>query len=935
MANVYLAEDSKHHRLVAVKVLRPELAELLGVERFLREIEIVARLDHPHILPLYDSGEADGYLYYVMPFVEGESLRGRLDREKQLPIDDALSIAREVGDALGYAHSRHVVHRDIKPENILLSGGHARVADFGIARALTQAGGDRLTQTGIALGTPAYMSPEQALGERDADGRSDIYSLGCVTYEMLSGSAPFTGPALESIVAQHIGVQPRPVSELRPGVPAHVNTALLKALAKLPADRLSTAQFTEAMRPRADGEPAAAGSWGARPGRPRHRVVAGALALLAVAVAAVYGIRGFVADKPLTGQQSRVLLADFDNRTGDSTHGTTVTELVRVGLSQSRVATILDPTQVTQILQLMQRDAREGVSKDVALEAAQRGWVNAAITGDIIQVGDNITISARLQSADGQLLTAKQETANGPNELVTAVDRLSAGLREAFGESLRTIRRSPTLEEVTTKSMEALRLYSQGLRASNQGDDPRAVQLLEESVRTDSGFAMAHRKLAIILSNRAEQRARSVEAARKAYEHRNRLTERERLIVTAAYYSVVEADRDQAISAYSTLIESYPNDYLGLNNLGSLYSQLRNYPRAAQYYQRALAVDSTTRLHYSNLAGALAQQKLFDSADAVLDRFGERFQGNPEVIVARIIGSAYRKDYDAARRMGDSLVRAQRGRMVIEAVAFEWLASLSAMRGQLRQARTQWARSLSLTGERNLGGTYLVRAARRAMTEFLLTGDVASGRRVLDEALTRYPLQELAPLDRPYPLLAMTQAAVGRVDVAKRLLAEYEKLPNADHSQDQERTTHGARAMIAIAEDRLTDATQALWLFDDGNSCSTCAASWLARVYDRAGNPDSARLLYEHFAETPSSAVWFDAGHLAHSYERLGEYYEQRGDRAKAADYFSRFIKLWENADPDLQPRVQRVREALNRVSGEPSRPRTGRVSGSGIALRP
>jgi serine/threonine-protein kinase len=192
MATVYLAEDLKHHRQVAVKVLRPELAAALGAERFLREIEITANLNHPHILPLLDSGEADTFLYYVMPYVEGESLRDRLVREKQLPIDDSLKIASEVADALGFAHEHNVIHRDIKPENILLEAKHAVVADFGVARAIDAAGETKLTETGIAIGTPAYLSPEQASGEPELDGRSDIYALGCVLYEMLAGQAPFS-----------------------------------------------------------------------------------------------------------------------------------------------------------------------------------------------------------------------------------------------------------------------------------------------------------------------------------------------------------------------------------------------------------------------------------------------------------------------------------------------------------------------------------------------------------------------------------------------------------------------------------------------------------------------------------------------------------------------------------------------------------------------
>jgi len=217
MVTVYLAEDLKHRRRVAVKVLRPELAVALGADRFLREIETTAGLRHPHILPLYDSGEAGGFLFYVMPLVEGESLRDRLVRQKQLPVDEALRIAREVADALGYAHARGVVHRDIKPENILLEGGHAVVADFGIARAVSGAAG-RLTQTGMSIGTPLYMSPEQAAGDPEVDGRSDLYSLGCVLYEMLGGQPPFTGPTAEAITRQHMITEAAPVTNLRPTV---------------------------------------------------------------------------------------------------------------------------------------------------------------------------------------------------------------------------------------------------------------------------------------------------------------------------------------------------------------------------------------------------------------------------------------------------------------------------------------------------------------------------------------------------------------------------------------------------------------------------------------------------------------------------------------------------------------------------------------------
>jgi tRNA A-37 threonylcarbamoyl transferase component Bud32 len=248
MATVYLAHDLRHERKVAIKVLRPDLAAVIGAERFVREIRTIAALQHPHILGLIDSGELQGTAYYVMPFVEGESLRDRLAREKQLPVADAVRIATEVASALDYAHRHGVIHRDIKPENILLHDGQALVADFGIALAMTQAGGTRMTETGMSLGTPHYMSPEQAMGEREITARSDVYALGAVTYEMLSGEPPFTGPTAQAIVAKVMTDEPRPLTIHRKTVPPHVEAAVLTALAKLPADRFDTAkQFAEAL----------------------------------------------------------------------------------------------------------------------------------------------------------------------------------------------------------------------------------------------------------------------------------------------------------------------------------------------------------------------------------------------------------------------------------------------------------------------------------------------------------------------------------------------------------------------------------------------------------------------------------------------------------------------------------------------------------------
>jgi len=300
MASVYLAEDLKHERKVALKILRPELAAVIGAERVLSEIKTTANLQHPHILALFDSGQADGYLYYVMPYIDGETLRDKLDREKQLGVEESVRIARDVADALDYAHRHGVIHRDIKPGNILLHDGRPVVADFGIALAVSAAGGGRMTETGLSLGTPHYMSPEQASADRDLSARSDVYSLGCVLYEMLAGQPPHTGPSAQSILVHILTEDPKPLTSLRHTVPAHVAAAVAKSIEKLPADRFESAEeFREALEdagfsyralPRTFAAVPGAGPV-ARPSSARGWRMSAALAAVAVVmtVAAAFG----------------------------------------------------------------------------------------------------------------------------------------------------------------------------------------------------------------------------------------------------------------------------------------------------------------------------------------------------------------------------------------------------------------------------------------------------------------------------------------------------------------------------------------------------------------------------------------------------------------------------------------------------------------------
>jgi eukaryotic-like serine/threonine-protein kinase len=931
MATVYLALDLKHHRKVAIKVLQPELAEILGAERFLREIEIAARLDHPHILPLYDSGDAGGNLFYVMPSVEGESLRDRLEREKQLPLEDALQIAREVADALAYAHRQNVIHRDIKPENIMLSGGHARVTDFGIARAVSAAGDQRLTRTGLSIGTPLYMSPEQAAGATDLDGRSDLYSLGCVLYEMLAGHAPFTGSP-ESVVRQHVLAEPPAITSIRPAVPPQVAAALARALAKTPADRFSpVGNFAEALRPVAVS-PAAAPQAAPPPTvattatvqKRRRSIYAGVAVLLLLGTLGAarlmhLGPWSTLVSRGEIANRERVILADFENRTTDSTAGATVTELMRIGLSRSKTVSMVDPGQVGRILEMMSRDPAKGVPASVALEAAERDGIRSVITGEVVSTGNRIALTARLVTVGGTLLAAESETAASADELTAAVDRLSGRLREKFGETMSRAEATQPLDKVTTGSIKALRVFSQGLQAYNQGDQSRAVQLIEQAIVDDTTFAMAYRKLAILLNNEGENRDRSVWAAKKAYDYRDRLTDRERYLVEAAYHSVVTGNTDQQISAYRTLLDLYPDDTYGLNNLGVVYSGLRDFKRAASYYGRALAVDSTESLYYSNFASSLGTQKQFDSADVIARKFAQRFPKSPTVKLTFTINEAERGNYDSAAVLVGGLMADQKGTVYWEAIAYEWWGHLNAMRGQMQAAHREWLKALKITADRGMGGAYVLRTARRALGERYLLDDPAVARKLLDSALMRFPLAKLPALDRPYGNLAMAYAAAGELSRAKALIAEYERTPAADHAADAERWAHGARGVIALEERKPAEAIAHFRLLDAGNSCATCGYPWLARAFDAAGSVDSAEAYYWKFVDTPSADLWYDDAHLVHALQTLGTIYENRGNRERAVEMYTRLSTLYQNAEPQFKPVYDKAKAALVRLSGEPS----------------
>jgi tetratricopeptide (TPR) repeat protein len=396
------------------------------------------------------------------------------------------------------------------------------------------------------------------------------------------------------------------------------------------------------------------------------------------------------------------------------------------------------------------------------------------------------------------------------------------------------------------------------------------------------------------------------------------LTERERYLVTAAYHSVVTGNRDLQIQAYRTVLDQYPDDTYALNNLGVIYGELRDFDRSADLYGQALDVDPTTRLYYSNLSSTLGKLKMWDTAAFVSDLFAERFPANPEVKLSGVLLAALKEDYDSAQILVEGLLADQRGTVFWEAIAYEWWGHLDALQGRLGDARRRWQRAFDLTTGRDVGGAYLQRTARRAVVERLLLADADRALGLIDEALERYPMDELVQLDRPYGEVAFALAACGAPARATVLLDEYYATPEADHSETAERWAVGARGVVALVEERYDDAIASLREFDEGNACATCAYPWLAQAYDRTGQADSALALYERFVDLPSYDLWYDGGHLGPAFNRMGELYEARGENQHAIDHYTNLVELWDKADPEFQPWVDEARRAVERLTAEP-----------------
>jgi serine/threonine-protein kinase len=591
MATVYLAQDVRYDRPVALKVLHPELAASLGPERFLREIQLTARLQHPHILPVLDSGDADGLLWYTMPYVEGESLRARLLSERQLPLDDAIRICCDLLAALSYAHAHGVVHRDIKPENILLQGDQAMVADFGVARAV-DAAAERLTETGLALGTPAYMSPEQAAGERTLDGRSDVYAVGCVLYEMLAGEPPFTGPTAQAIIARRLSAPVPSLRAVREGVPEGIDRAITRALARTPADRFaSAAEFARALEERRTGGQAERRT--AKANSRRQAVLVG-LSVILLLAGAWLARRWLAAPAPAVSLE-RLAVLPF------STSGSSNIAYLAEGMVDllSRNLNGAGDLRTIDAGTVLTAGAKAGThSGDVAKARALARRLGAGlyVLGSVHAAGGRLRIQADLRSeadtAGGTLARANAE--GDSTQLFQLVDRLSADLLAGRGRGLSS--RLMQSAALTSRSLSALKHYLEGERnlRGGEGNFDSAIAGFQRAIAEDSTFALAHYRLAVAAAW-AWRPGISGPATQRALALGDRLEHRDRRLLSA-FAAFQRGAAEEAEQQYRGILRDYPDDLEAEFQLATVYyyyNSARGRPvsEASEPFDHVLALD--------------------------------------------------------------------------------------------------------------------------------------------------------------------------------------------------------------------------------------------------------------------------------------------------------------------------------------------------------
>lgn len=1020
MSRTYLARDEALSRRVVVKVLAPELLEGLSVERFKREVLMAAQLQHPHVVPVLVSGDADGLPWFSMPYVDGESLRRRLDRGP-LPLVEAMSILRDVARALAYAHGHGIVHRDIKPDNVLLSAGSATVTDFGIAKAIsaarTMAGDASLTQAGMAIGTPAYMAPEQAAADPHLDHRADLYAFGAMAYEVLSGQQLFAGRTPARVLAAQLGEQPRELLELQPTLPADLAQLVMQCLAKDPdarpqeatqiAQRLDSIATTSGVtgssahaRSRtsgitASGAPAALAPalikwamatvlvmgvmWGAAEtvGVPEWSILgagvlmlaglpailatwwvqratrvpqartpggtqvpAGAMVTMAhrvqphlswartwragviavstlVAVVVVYvatralgiGPAGSLIAKGAFKERETIVVADFRPPASDTMIGLTVAEALRTDLAQSANLAVLTRARVRDILDRMQRPRESTVLFPLAREIATREGARAVVDGEIVRLGTSYVISARLVAAiDGEELLTFRETASDDAALVPAVGALSRSIRERVGESLKGIRQTSPLERVTTSSLPALRKYVEATRLQTlTGNSAQALTLLEEAVALDSTFAMAWRRIAVILNNAGREPKRAQEALTRAMLLRERLSDEERGLTEGSYYTNGPApDAARAIAAYEDVLRRDSLNTTALNNLSVLLLRRRQFAEASTALMRSVGSPAATGSNFTNALMVAAALRDTAAIDALARQFAVALPGHNDLWEGQYSRLLVRGQYDSALAITQPVALSPKS-LRQGLVANGRMTNLTLQRGRPREAIGWLYRSRMASANGDARSVAMAATNDSAFVSILWEGNIPAAQAFLRRAVAAPIVNATEPGLREWPSVLMNAALIGDTELAQQAVVGYER-DLAATAPNRKLLDALIRGYTELARNQYPAAIASLRAAHSELATPSPDQAFLMGVtFDRAGQRDSAVAWFKRALSTPADPD-LEVAWLPLSKRRVAELLDAAGDARGALQYYEALLADWTRPEPALQPTVNAIK---------------------------
>ena len=630
------------------------------------------------------------------------------------------------------------------------------------------------------------------------------------------------------------------------------------------------------------------------------------------------GPAGSLVARGVIDDRAPVIVADFSAQ--DSLLARAATEAFRVDLSQSPSVQVLEPAFLVEALDRMQVDRGTPLDAGLARELAVREGIPAVVVGEITPAGRGFVLTSKLVDADdGSALTSVRATAADTADVLEALDELSKSLRERIGESYLSLRADPPLAAVTTGSLEALQLYSEALRAFEiQGDNDQGIALLEEAVAIDPEFAMAWRKMGVELRNQFAATSRVNEALTKAFENRERLTERERLLAGGSYYMSVAADYPKAIAEYERMLDRDPGDAWALNNVSILYGFIRDRERAYDYMVRSFAADSSTNTAYTNLAiETYRMTGDADSASAIVERAKARFPGSPPVEFWSARYAALGRDYETAEAIAIDVAEAHRENAGVQTMVAGFDAVLAAAQGRLTEYEAHLSEYSMLSLEHDEPEDVQLAGIWEAWTRLYSLSDTVGALLALERANDLVPIDELPFADRDHPSRAAILAAAGRVDDARAVLEEFEIGADADLKRANENDVYRALGQIALAEG---DPEQAVDFFrqSDKGSCTICPKLGLAQAFEAAGRQDSALAWYESYLEDrqPNRMYWDQVG-LPWSMQQAARLADELGDAEKAALYYAQFVELWADADAELQPQVEVARARLEEILRE------------------